>query len=114
MNTMRRLPDTPRPSRVMLALSALLALGIPVALPGQSVEGSTNWRTILLPQVDLWYHGLATAEFQGPASDDFYDPAYALRLRDEKQRAGVLPTRLDDHRRVLHEINWLHASIRPA
>jgi len=80
----------------LLALIGLLAATSPGLAQSQSQAPSTNWRAILLPQVDLWYHGLATARFQGLGSDDFYDPAYSVDLRDAKQKAGVLPTRLDD------------------
>jgi len=101
MKPRRRHPDTPRRLFALVAGVILIAtIALPSAASAQSETPETRWRAILLPQVDLWYHGLATAEFQGFGPDDMYDSGYALRLRDAKQKAGVLPTRLDD--RAMH------------
>ena len=97
MNIYRRRPDAPRKLLSLMAGAALIAcFALPAPLAAQNQAPSTRWRTILLPQVDLWYHGLATAQFEGFGPDELYDAGYALRLRDAKQKAGVLPTRLDD------------------
>lgn len=81
-----------------LVAGALVATSGILATPAlaQDVPPETSWRIILLPQADLWYHGLATAEFAGFGPDELYDEAYLARVRDAKQTAGVLPTALDD------------------
>lgn len=45
--------------------------------------------------VDLWYHGLAVMEVGGAGRLPLYSAAYARRIRLEKERLGVYPTRLD-------------------
>lgn len=64
-----------------------------------SVEGQTgtrdSWRVLPLPHVDLWYHGLAVAGFDGSGPDPLYDPSYPARVRAVKEDLGVYPSGLD-------------------
>jgi hypothetical protein len=67
------------------------AIGAQEAANGD--EGS--WRILPLPHVDLWYHGLAVAGFDGAGPDPLYDPSYPARVRAVKEDLGVYPSNLD-------------------
>ncbi len=81
----------------------LVVLAAAIAWPGaahaQEPSGDRGtdgrWVVASLPQVDLWYHGLAVVGFQGFGPLDYYDRGYAERVRAEKERQGVFPTALD-------------------
>jgi len=48
-----------------------------------------------LPGADLWFHGMALVDPQGPGPNPLYDPAYPHRVRQAKESVGVYPTVLD-------------------
>lgn len=69
----------------------LAALEIPVT-QGQD---SPRWVFMSLPGADLWFHGMALVDPQGPGPNPLYDPAYPHEVRRAKELAGVYPTALD-------------------
>jgi hypothetical protein len=77
------------------AVMDILRAGIaPVGMRAGEVR-RTGWRVRARPQVDLWYHGLATV---GAARDTLlpqYNPAYPADMRQVKRGRGLAPTRLD-------------------
>ncbi|MEN8145398.1 MAG: hypothetical protein ABFS14_10660 [Gemmatimonadota bacterium] len=109
MNIQRRRLDAPGRA-LSLAVSTALVFSSLLTAPafGQSetseansasatnAASATNWRVIVLPQVDLWYHGLATAGLQGLGPYDLYEPGYAARLNVSKAEAQTAPTAFDD------------------
>ncbi|MEN8144700.1 MAG: hypothetical protein ABFS14_07070 [Gemmatimonadota bacterium] len=93
MNIQRRSLDAPGRA-LSLLMSTVLILSPVLAAP--AFGQSDNWRVIVLPQVDLWYHGLATAGLQGLGPYPLYEPGYAARLKVSKAEAQTAPTALED------------------
>ncbi len=54
------------------------------------------WQLERNAAVDLWFHGLAVIGVEGSGLLPLYSEAYASRVREEKERLGVYPTKLDD------------------
>ena len=61
------------------------------ARPGQG-----GWQLEPNTTVDLWYHGLAVIGVAQQGMLPLYSAAYASRVREEKERLGIYPTKLDE------------------
>jgi hypothetical protein len=55
-----------------------------------------GWQLESNATVDLWYHGLAVIGVTQQGSLPLYSAAYASRVREEKERLGIYPTKLDE------------------
>jgi hypothetical protein len=108
--TMNRIDSIWRRAALVAAVGAGLA-GPPPALLAQqrpppappNAPQSRFWEFRSSPQADLWFHALAViaADDEGPLG--LYSADYAERIRDEKRRRGVYPTKLDSLTTSLRE-----------
>ncbi len=77
--------------------------------------GEVRWTATTRPQVDLWYHGLATIDFRGTAAGlPIHPPQYAERMAAVKRGAGVQPTALErraDELRAVFEAGPRYSSL---
>ncbi len=80
--------------RPLLALVLLLGVCLGVN-PGSAQESSGGWVFSSIPQVDLWFHGMAVVDPIGPGPNPLYDPAYPSEVQQAKAEADLAPTALD-------------------
>jgi len=84
--------------RFLLLVLMLLVrpLGL-AASEGQLPQGQEvpRWVFVNLSGADLWFHGMALVDPQGPGPNPLYDPAYPHEARRAKESMGIYPTALD-------------------
>jgi hypothetical protein len=81
-------------------LIVLMLLARPLGLAASEtpeIQGQDGPRWIFVSHsgADLWFHGMALVDPQGPGPNPLYDPAYPSKVRRAKESAGVYPTVLD-------------------
>ncbi len=91
--------------RTLAAGWTCLVLGLagPLSIDAQTVPDAeappaapqVQWSFVDSDFADLWFGGLARIGFVGSGDVSLYDGAYAARVQEDKQAAGVAPTRLD-------------------
>jgi hypothetical protein len=92
---------TPIPLAALVGLAACAPVQEPVTGPvAETVQplppGEVRWTIVNRPTVDLWYHGLATIGFHGPAAGLPIHPAgYPERMGAAKRAAAAYPSQLD-------------------
>ena len=70
--------------------------GVRPALQQSTVPGESGWQLEPNATVDLWYHGLAVIGVTQQGILPLYSAAYASKVREEKERLGIYPTKLDE------------------
>ena len=100
--------------KMNLAIAALMSLGAlspvaplyrmdsasPVVVLASGASSATpqigeKWVFDSNPAMELWFHGMALVDPQGPGPNPLYDLSYPERVREAKREMGAYPTALD-------------------